>query len=475
MPETVDTSELPFVFLGLARKAAVHGYGLDILGVANTWFLPFFPHSLQGLRCLIGVRKDFLFSRREYEYKLIFTEEKSPTTSAWTTQRFVLQRVDTNPENQGSKLQRVVPIQTPPSQEGFELQLNYELEINQGDEPGAYEIIPSPAPPLQLNSPGVVLVDIEVGSQRHRLGKLLFRFVEPPPILETERRAIASRPDAANAIVTHIQCSKCEDELWCYAALDPTKPMKKSPAKAVALQNTPDEWRCECGNCVMDLTFIKRGIHDLFRRPRAELVGETFGRFRPLYEKGELSGIARDYQSLINSSPREEDVQKFMEAHPVFWAFLSPVRIFHKPPILTKKVADFAVLTSQNILYLVEIEKPQTPLSTKKGKLHSELNQGFDQIRDWSVVVATHRTALLDELGLRDEKIVDIRYLVIAGLAHMAEVDVLAKIQQNPPTAKTQFFCFDELAAFLHILEAQINDTQNLSGELAAPAAADSP
>ena len=74
MSEPAETSQLPFVFLGLARKAASHGYGFDILGVSNMWFMPFFPQSLKGLQCLVGVNKNFLFSHNEYRYKLIFTE-----------------------------------------------------------------------------------------------------------------------------------------------------------------------------------------------------------------------------------------------------------------------------------------------------------------------------------------------------------------------------------------------------------------
>ena len=180
--------------------------------------------------------------------------------------------------------------------------------------------------------------------------------------------------------------------------------------------------------------------------------------FRRVYEIGQLASIAGEFQALIGSSPAEEQVQEFIEAHPVVWSFLSPIKILHKPPVLTKKKADFGVLTSHKILYLIEIEKPQTQLATKLTTTSAELQRGIDQIKDWGVVVGDHRHALLSELDLKDDDVHDIRYLLIAGTAHKTTKEALIKLKRSPLALNTQFMCFDELAAILFTLGGQLDD-----------------
>jgi hypothetical protein len=69
--------------------------------------------------------------------------------------------------------------------------------------------------------------------------------------------------------------------------------------------------------------------------------------FTPLYEAGRIQDIIAEFEQLIETTTDEEPVQKYLEEHPVLWAFLSPAKILHKPPVLTKKKADFGILTSQ--------------------------------------------------------------------------------------------------------------------------------
>lgn len=99
----------------------------------------------------------------------------------------------------------------------------------------------------------------------------------------------------------------------------------------------------------------------------------------------------------------------------MLWAFLLPKKILHEPSVLTKKKADFRILSTQGIFYLIEIEKPQTQLIKRDGGFHAELQKGIDQVRDWSIVVGDHRNALLSELGLSQGVVREIRYILVAG------------------------------------------------------------
>ena len=122
----------------------------------------------------------------------------------------------------------------------------------------------------------------------------------------------------------------------------------------------------------------------------------------------------------------------------------------------TKKEADFAILSPNNVLHVIEIEKPRTQLFTKKGKASEEIQVGFNQVRDWQVVVENHRHALLSELDFSDDEVHDIRSLVIGGLAKSNSPENLSKIRRVPPTPKTEILCFDELAGFRHVLQTGV-------------------
>jgi hypothetical protein len=205
-------------------------------------------------------------------------------------------------------------------------------------------------------------------------------------------------------------------------------------------------------------------MHDLFRRVEADPTtnGSELS-FRRLYERGELRRLFVSYQNLIHSNPKEEDVQQFLEVHPLLWSFLSPKRIIEKPPILSRKKADFAIVTSRKILYLVEIEKPQTAVWTKSGGMSSEVQKGIDQLKDWAVVVGDHRLALLSELGLSPTDIHDIRYLLVAGLLAGTSPDGIIRMKRNPVMTNSDFLFFDELGSMLFTLEDQLGGVTRAS------------
>jgi hypothetical protein len=319
----------------------------------------------------------------------------------------------------------------------------------------SYLLIPLTGPPLTVLEPTTVGVAIEDQAGRHELGSFVCEFMSTPPIDVAERDAIRSRVGATKTVMMTMTCNRCKAQTDFFLHLDQAD---RTPPPALPsgthIYDMPDQWKCDCGMNNLTLMYIKKGWHESFRAGYIKSAGFQCHR---LYERSQLVAIHDEFHNLISGTPREEDVQKFMERHPVVWSFLTPLKILAKPPLLTKNNADFAILTAQKILYLVEIEKPQTIVATKKGDVHSEVSKAFSQVRDWALEIANHRVACLDCMGLRADEVHDVRYIVIAGLATRTNPTALTKLQQNIPTGKTSFYCFDEIAALLHALQSHFD------------------
>ena len=144
-----------------------------------------------------------------------------------------------------------------------------------------------------------------------------------------------------------------------------------------------------------------------------------------------------------------------MEENEVIWNFLAPSRIFHKPRILGKYVADFGVLNLSKILYLIEIEKPSTKLQKKKGGVSAELQQGRDQLSNWKREIENERGAVLDGMGLSSADVDDIRLVLVAGMSTKMERGGIEAVRRDS-SVEDHFFCFDDLGAFLLSTEASL-------------------
>jgi hypothetical protein len=384
---------------------------------------------------------------------LLLTDESQPSNQAWRDYNLSLVSQEMGStmtfESGGFAL-------TPtPAEEG---PTNYTWRfVSSQDDPGSVELLPMPAPPLSVFRPCNVLVEVELNGERYRRGEFTCGFMPPPPLTDEERRAIASRPGAATSVVYDFECNTCRSKAQYYSQLNPLDMRPADlPTSAVPLHAAPSAWLCACGQSSVDLSYLKQGLHDVFRHIRPGTSGTPLMHYTPLYEAGRIQDIVAEYEQLIESVTEEEAVQKYLEDQPVLWAFLSPAKILHKPAVLTKKKADFGILTSHKILYLVEIEKPITGLINRDGSISAEIQKGANQIRDWQGVITDHRLALLSELGLTAGEVQGIRYLLIGGLARRTSATGLTKLRRTPFAPNTDFYCFDELASFLHTLAAEL-------------------
>ena len=449
----MDTQNDFPIFLGICESVLVKGDGVlrDFYGVGELLILPFFPQSLDGAFLLMGFSKKMVECDKE-----IFIEiycKKTPENKAQASVKLYTAHgdpTDTTVSISGfskpyQAIQDTEGSEEAKSQMGARLLLPQRLN---------YKFLSVPCPPLLVTEPSEIEIMAEINGRKKNIGSFLCAFCQTPPISEEERIAIMSRPGAIKGATATINCKKCGDKVSFYSSLDRSQPPSNHLQNIIIVETAPDNWECKCGTIKMSLDYLKKGFHELFRRISLVDDKKRFNHF-PLYQKGVINAILGQYEKLIMDFGNDEErVQKFLEDNPIFWNFLAPLKIWKKPPILTDKKADFAILTRMKVLYFVEIEKPHTKLIKAKGGIHSELQVGLDQIRDWRLEISKRRDAVLHGLKLEQMDVHDIRYILIAGMNSKTPRGGLEKIRGLKDA--DFIFCFDELASFLHSTETSL-------------------
>jgi hypothetical protein len=432
--------EIP-LFLGVCESALIRGDGIlqDFYGVGDILLLAYFPQKLSGIFLLIGLPVSVIKGNKSVH--LIIQDRKNTKNKAWRVLETTAKPIDGAVRINGFAKHYIGN-----GQAGTGLIV-----------PGTqkYKVMPIPCPPLDVTEPTEIDVYTKIDDEEFKMGSFDCRFVPTPPISKEECLAIMSRPGASNQVNIKISCKKCNDEAEFYLPLNPESKPSNKFSLAKPLRESANEWICKCGESRMPLVYLKKGLHELFRRESIKDKPLNFVT-TPLYQRGAIAAILSQYQKILSEyEDSEETIQKFMKLNPIIWNFLAPMQIWEKPPILTKYNADFAILTRTKILYFVEIEKPKTKLVKSDGGIHSELQVGLDQIRDWKIEVDKRREAVIDALNLVQKDVHDIRYILIAGMASKTKIEGLEKIR-GMKTDANFIFCFDELASFLHSTETAL-------------------
>ncbi len=439
MDDATTTHRHPMYLMGVATNVHQHQFGIDILNLTNTLFVPFVPMALEGFQCVFWVDALALLQLGPNPaITFHWTDESTGNTGTISTTILLESAISCTEPGTLAFLKK--PISAVDA-------LKYKGP--------RYIPMSVPLAGVTVTLPTRINLRAEWNNELCEVGSLLVSVFAPLPMSLEERKALASSPNAGSVVTAAIGCAHCGATLCAYAALDPSSPTHNLPPDAIEVSILPDSWTCKCGKTTAPLVHMKRGLFHLFRASPGnpnQAINLT-----PLYRKGQVTALYRNYSTLIDSNPSEETVQAFIDKHPLIWAFLSPKRIIPKPRLLTHHTADFGILTHHNVLYFVELEKPSTTLLTKKGHPHAEVNAAIRQVLDWTSVIADKRVALLDELAIESKNVSDIRYIVVAGLAKNASAKGLEKLHLGLPP-KTQFLCFDHLGAFLLVIQANLDD-----------------
>lgn len=292
---------------------------------------------------------------------------------------------------------------------------------------------------VTIDKPGIYLLRTKSPDDSKIIGQIVFILVEPPPLTPERVTAIRSEPNAVKFASMKLGCNSCSDKYRVYTALD--RDDKKEQEGWHWYENVLDEFCCRCGKTVLDLTILRQNFHALLGRQIEQSPNPDF---LPLYEKSSIETIRSKFRMLLDSAPQEEILQVFIKENPIIFHQFPSQLIFSKPPILSLYEADFAIVTPQKELVLIEIEKTTTRLLKKNGGVAAPLNHAFDQVRNWLHVFKEHRLAALDAMKIERDAVSTVRGIVIAGTDRGYDAQHLRKLKGSD-YANIRFLTYDDL------------------------------
>jgi len=294
---------------------------------------------------------------------------------------------------------------------------------------------------IMVMSQGNYDVFLKTEDEEQYLTTVTFAHLARKPFTTEEITALKSDPLASKFIRMDVSCNSCHDRFQAYAGFERSASLESQGFKW-NLDIAEREFRCSCGKTRFSLDAIRTGLHGMLERNIRPLTDSSLSAVR-LYEQTALEQYCRELLNLIDRDSREEDLQKFLESHPIFFHIFLPIKLVFKPPILTKYFADFAVLNARNELLLIEIERSQIPMLKRDGDITADLGHAFHQVRTWTQVLNEHRAAALEAIGLELREVAKVKSVVIAGRRPADEKRV--KMLRAVSTGDIELYTYDDL------------------------------
>ena len=418
----IPEKTLPQVaFLGFAerseqvRDAETVALKWNVLGLKNVLLLNFLPIPLNGWKVGIALR----FFDLSKPLKITLRAESGEEIGF-----FNLQIVKDNP--------------TPESL--IALSTSYGWFV-------AFVAFPS-TPPLVIQKQGRHFAILQRDDNcEDIIGEFYCAVVDPPPLTPERIAAIKSHPKGIKAVRAVFGCAICPSKVQPYAALERDLGLEAEGFKWYA--DIPEHFTCECGKTQLDFGSLKRNFFALLLQPMPP-SGEVS--CVPLYEKSSVENLRLEFLNLVSRDPLEEELQKFIEENPLLLHQFPAEKLFFKPQILTQFKADFAIVTPQKELVLIEIERASTRLLKSDGGQHSDLTHAIDQVHNWLGVTGDHLLAVLDDsLHVPREMVSTVRGVVIAGRDLGNNANHLRALKARY-RGEIRFLTYDDLAAALAVL-----------------------
>jgi hypothetical protein len=301
--------------------------------------------------------------------------------------------------------------------------------------------------------PGSYDVVLEDGENEIHIGSFILGTCELLPLTEDRKAALRSNPSAAKAAKIIYTCNKCNSSLKAYTGLERSEKIEADGFTWYEM--LPVSYRCTCGENEVNLEHMRRNMHGLLQNAghKADNIS-----FVPQYELGALEIAYNNFAALLDKILPEENYQQFLQENNVFFqTHFAPDRIFFKTPIMSKFITDFIILTPHKELFLIEIERPDTPIMKADGGITSKLQAPFTQVANWLHEFNEHRHAVLDCIGLKKEDVALISGVVIAGRDRGYPPEHLRRLKANRH-GQIRFFTYDDiLAGFSTLIQSMRN------------------
>ncbi len=294
---------------------------------------------------------------------------------------------------------------------------------------------------IMVVSPGIYQAFLSSSDGEQYIATVTLAHAPRPPYSAEELTAIRSDPMARKFVRMQVTCKLCGGGVKAYAGIE-RSPSLEGQGFSLNHEIKEDNFVCSCGKTQFSLIPIRTGLHGLLQRHLTPQTDESISAVK-LYEKTALEESCRQLLKLIESNTKEEELQNFLESYPIFFHVFMPKRIIFKPKILTKYVADFAVLNGRDELLLVEIEKPHLRLLKKDGDITAGLEHAFHQVRTWTQELNDFRDAALNAMNLRLEEVAGLRGVVVAGRKPSDEKKL--RLLRSVSTTAIELFTYDDL------------------------------
>ncbi len=428
----------------------------DLIGELQRCGLPTCPVAFLGLAD--GVEgEQHVGTRAESRtiYRLSFIKDllfyPIPITDfAWC---FMVDRVSIG--SQGGHVD--IEIRDPATKEKrFGISMDLESPPTHGQAPRWIPAVARITSGAVVEAPGPVDVVAILGATELHLGVVEFTYRPRPPLTVDEMRAIEADLEAMKYTRMTLGCTKCASQLRVYAGLSTSRSLEDDGW--LWQYDIPDHFACDCGSTKYPLKYIKENLHAALGR---DGIAAGFAvPFERRYGHEEILRIVTSFRSLIANEKDEGPVQEFIEKHPVMLARFHSRRVIPKPSIIGKRNADFGILDTRGILWLLELEKPSLPMFKDRraveGHAKEPLEHAFNQAADWLYQISRHRQAVLDTIGVKNAEVTDVRCMVIAGRKKPEEREAISK-KLLTLNSKIDFMTLDDLA------DAVIQISRNLA------------
>lgn len=275
-----------------------------------------------------------------------------------------------------------------------------------------------------------------------RIGSVEFLYQRTPSLTPDQVVAINSNPDAVKSVKMELGCKACHDNIAFYTALARSSELESGGLLWYA--DLPDRFSCQCGKVDLPLRYLRESMHAfLLEDFGKEMSGLSYVR---RYGHHEVVKTAKQYTAVLGSGKGEAAVQEFIKKHPVLLAHFGARRLFIKPSFLGKHFGDFAVLDTQDRLWLIELESPTMKLFRKNRHPRAELLHAYGQVNDWLYEYQKHPGAVLEGFNLAVSDVSAVRGAVIAGRRDSVTQAALQRHLSDPPYPRIDFMTLDDLA-----------------------------
>lgn len=157
-----------------------------------------------------------------------------------------------------------------------------------------------------------------------------------------------------------------------------------------------------------------------------------------------LKTVKTEFDNLLNTAHREEELQVYLKANPLM---IQPhSRVFPKQKLADDFITDFVLAStlSQGIKYtFVEIERANMPIFNKSGDFSQQFNHAAKQTLEWDNWLESNIVFLKTKLpGLSKPN-----YLIIAGRSSEMNEDNKSMLRAwNKDKVNTDFLTYDDLS-----------------------------